>query len=314
MRTVSRNNPIAIVIRNYTNKKSGKVKDARNEIQRRFFGLDWKDQKRIMAAFLDSGVSDRNWAYSRLLDLWDASFEPQVQALWEAYHEEKCSWVIIRHFPKEYLREHIDLFHEGRDYYFICRRLAEDSDFVIDKSKMSKTDNLMALSHAERHVDDVEATDTLYEIVRDIAFHWNPSMELSRDYAPHRHEVMTASDFANVSIALYYLEKMGNDDVVTAFRMWESRVRSIVSDCEEYKDLNREPVSDYYYKQKLASIVQKYLYYVLPKKYKIMTDEEYDKRAEASDESARMNMPDAFAEQMSQVITSIDENEDDFPF
>jgi len=125
---------------------------------------------------------------------------------------------------------------------------------------------------------------------------------------------MTASDFANVSIALYYLEKMGNDDVVTAFRMWESRVRSIVSDCEEYKDLNREPISDYDYKEKLASIVQKHLYYVLPKKYKIMTDEEYDKRAEASDESARMNLPDAFAAQMSQVITSIDENEDDFPF
>lgn len=184
MRTVSRNNPIATVIRNYKNKKSGKVTDARNEIQRRFFGLDWKDQKRIMAAFLDSGISDRDWAYSRLLDLWDASFEPQVQVLWEAYHEEKCSWVIIRHFPKEYLKEHIDLFHEGRDYYFICRRLAEDSDFVIDKSKLSKTDYLMALSHAERHIDDDEATDTLYEIVRDIAFHWNPSMELSRDYMP----------------------------------------------------------------------------------------------------------------------------------
>ena len=74
--------------------------EARNEIQRRFFGLDWKDQKRIMAAFLDSGVSDRNWAYSRLLDLWDASFEPQVQALWETYHEEKCAWVIFAIFRR----------------------------------------------------------------------------------------------------------------------------------------------------------------------------------------------------------------------
>ena len=116
MRTASRNNPIATVIKNYTNKKSGKVTDARNEILRRFFGLDWKDQKRIMAAFLDSGVSDRNWAYSRLLDLWDASFEPQVQALWETYHEEKCAWVIIRHFPKEYLREHIDDFEETKRF------------------------------------------------------------------------------------------------------------------------------------------------------------------------------------------------------
>lgn len=314
MRTASRNNPIATVIKNYTNKKSGKVTDARNEILRRFFGLDWKDQKRIMAAFLDSGVSDRNWAYSRLLDLWDASFEPQVQALWEAYHEEKCSWVIIRHFPKEYLREHIDLFHEGRDYYFICRRLAEDSAFVIDKSKMSKTDYLMALSHAERHIDDVEATDTLYEIVRDIAFHWNPSMELSRDYASHRREVMTASDFTNVSIALYYLEKMGNDDVVTDFRLWESKIQDVVRDSENYKALNNKSISDYDYKDEFAIIVQKHLYYALPKKYKIMTDEEYDKRAEASDESARMNMPDAFASQMSQVITSTDENEDGFPF
>lgn len=314
MRIVSRNNPIATVIKNYTNKKSGKVTDSRNEIQRRFFGLDWKDQKKIMVAFLDAGVSDRNWAYSRLLDLWDASFEGKVQALWEAYHEEKCAWVIFRHFPKEYLKKHIDQFNEGRDYYFICRRLAEDGDFFIDKDKLSKTDYLMALSHADRHIDDEEATDTLYEIVSDIAFHWNPSMELSRDYSFRRREVMTASDFANVSIALYYLEKMGNDDVVTAFRLWESSVQNIVIDCEEYKGLNREPISDYDFKEKLASIVQKHLYYALPKKYKIMTDEEYNKRTKESDESARMNMPDAFAAQMSQVITSIDENEDGFPF
>ena len=92
MRTVSRNNPIATVIKNYMNKKSGKVTDSRNEIQRRFFGLDWKDQKKIMVAFLDSGISDRDWAYSRLLDLWDASFEPQVLKLWETYHEDKCAW------------------------------------------------------------------------------------------------------------------------------------------------------------------------------------------------------------------------------
>lgn len=314
MRTVSRNNPIATVIRNYKNKKSGKVTDARNEIQRRFFGLDWKDQKRIMAAFLDSGISDRDWAYSRLLDLWDASFEPQVQVLWEAYHEEKCSWVIIRHFPKEYLKEHIDLFHEGRDYYFICRRLAEDSDFVIDKSKLSKTDYLMALSHAERHIDDDEATDTLYEIVRDIAFHWNPSMELSRDYMPHRREMMAASDFANVSIALYYLEKMGNDDVLTAFRTWDSKVQDVVRDSENYKALSNKSILDYDYKDELAIIVQKHLYYALPKKYKTMTDEEYDKRSVVNEESAWMNRSEAFVAEITQIVTSTDETEDYFPF
>ncbi len=314
MRMVSRNNPIATVIKNYTNKKSGKVTDSRNEIQRRFFGLDWKDQKKIMAAFLDSSVSDRDWAYSRLLDLWDASFEAKVQELWETYHEEKCSWVIIRHFPKDYLQKHIDQFNEGRDYYFICRRLAEHNSFVIDKDKLSKTDYLMALSHADRHIDDAEATDTLYEIVRDIAFHWNPSMELSRDYMPHRREVMTTSDFVNVSIALYYLEKMGNDDVVTAFRTWENKVQGNVRDSEDYKALINKSISDYDYKDELADIVQKHLYYALPEKYKTMNDEEYDKRSEVNEESAWKNRSEAFIAEMNQIVTSTDETEDNFPF
>lgn len=314
MRKVSRNNPIATVIKNYTNKESGKVTDSRKEIQRRFFGLDWKDQKKVMAAFLDSGISDRDWAYSRLLDLWDASFEEKVQELWEVYHEEKCAWVIIRHFPKEYLQKHIDQFNEGRDYYFICRRLAEDSGFVIDKNKLSKTDYLMALSHADSHIADEEATDTLYEIVKDIAFHWSPSMELSKDYMPHRREVMKASDFANVFIALYYIEKMGNDDVVTAFRTWENNVQGIVRDSEEYKALNSKSISDYDYKDELATIVQNHLYYALPEKYKTMTDEEYAKRSEMNEESAWMNRSEALVAEMSQIVTSTDETEDNIPF
>jgi hypothetical protein len=314
MKTISRNNPIATVIKNYMNKKSGKVTDARNEIQRRFLGLDWKDQKKIMAVFLDSGVSDRNWAYSRLLDLWDASFEAQVQTLWDTYHEEKCAWVIIRHFPKEYLKEHIDQFHEGRDYYFICRRLAEDSNFVIDKGKLSKTDYLMALSHADRHIDDAEATDTLYEIVRDIAFHWNPSMQLSRDYMPHRHEVMKVSDFANITIALYYLEKMGNDNVVSEFNLWEKDVQASVRQSEDYKAFEKESLSDYDYKEKLAVLFQKLLFYNLPAKSKTMTDEEYDKSFETNNAHSWISNVGSPFMQMGQGVESGDETDIDVPF
>ena len=290
MRTVSKNQPIATVIKNYVNKKSGKVTDSRKEIQRRFFGLDWKDQKKIMAAFLDASTSDRDWAYSRLLDLWDASFEPKVLELWEAYHEEKCAWVIIRHFPKEFIRKHIDTFNEGRDYYFICRRLAADADFVIDKERLSKTDYLMALSHGDRQISDEDATDILYSIVQEICFHWYASMELSRNFILRRNEMLVASDFTNVSIALYYLEKMGNDSVVSEFQKWENAVQISVRNSEEYKALKNESCSDYDYKEKLATIVQKHLYYALPVKYKTMTDEEYDQKdAEAMKHTSLYN-------------------------
>ena len=314
MRTVSRNNPIATVIKNYMNKKSGKVTDSRNEIQRRFFGLDWKDQKKIMAAFLDSGISDRDWAYSRLLDLWDASFEPQVLKLWETYHEEKCAWVIIRHFPKEFIKNHVNTFDEGRDYYFICRRLVDDADFFIDKGRLSSTDYLMALSHGNRHIADEEATDILYSIVKVICFHWCASMELSRRFSPRRYEMMAATDFANISIALYYLEKMGNDNVVSEFHLWEKGVQASVQQGEEYKTLEKEPLSDYDYREKLAALFQKQLFYNLPAKYKTMTDEEYDKSFETNNAHSWIGNVEAPFMQMGQGLESGDETDIDVPF
>ena len=69
--TKKRNTPIATLIKNYINKNSGKVSDSRNEIQRRFDYIDWKDQKKIVLAFLESGKTDRQWAYSKALDYWD---------------------------------------------------------------------------------------------------------------------------------------------------------------------------------------------------------------------------------------------------
>jgi len=71
MRKVSKNHPIATVIKNYVNKKSGKVSESREEIKWRFKALDWKYQKRILSAFLESGISDRDWAYGMVLDYWD---------------------------------------------------------------------------------------------------------------------------------------------------------------------------------------------------------------------------------------------------
>ena len=70
-----RNAPIAQLIKDFANKKSGKVTESRVEIKRRFEFLDWKVQKKIMQIFLDSGKGDRDWAYSRLIDYWDKSFE-----------------------------------------------------------------------------------------------------------------------------------------------------------------------------------------------------------------------------------------------
>ena len=60
-----RNTPIATLIKNYINKKSGKVPESRKEIQRRFDCLDWKDQKKIMKLSLNR---ERQIGYGHILN------------------------------------------------------------------------------------------------------------------------------------------------------------------------------------------------------------------------------------------------------
>ena len=74
---------------------------------------------------------------------------------------------------------------------------------------------------------------------------------------------MLASDFKDVAIALYYLKKMGNKELVAAFQAWEREVQTKVSQSEEYKTLCKRPQSDYDFMNELAGIVQKLLYIAL---------------------------------------------------
>ena len=100
-----KNTPIATLIKNYQNKKSGKVVVSRKEIQERFDYLDWKDQKKILMSFLKAGMTDRKWASYKLLSYWDKSFEPIMEELWLKYKERELAWTIIRYFPIDYIKQ-----------------------------------------------------------------------------------------------------------------------------------------------------------------------------------------------------------------
>ena len=200
-----RNTPVATLIKNYINKKSGKVPASRKEIQKRFDYLDWKDQKKIMQAFLESGKADRLWAYSKLLDNWDKSFEPRIKELWEQSHEGIISWVVTHHFPTKYLSQNIDKFTDDRDYYFICLRLAENKSFIIDRSKLSITDYLSVLYHTGRSLSDDEARDLLYKTVHDVCTEDFDYPQLSEFAYVGKDFVIGPILFQDVNLAVYYL-------------------------------------------------------------------------------------------------------------
>ena len=268
-----RNTPISTLIKNYVNKKSSKVSVSREEIKWRFDHLDWKNQKKILFAFMDSGISDREWAYSKMLDNWDDSFQPKVRELWETYHEYKCSWPIIRYFPLEYIKEHIEEFTDERDYYFICLRLAKDKDYVIDRTKLSDRDYLAVLWHTGRTISDAEARDTLFSIIHDCCFADTFMPRLEGVGESQYNKVITPANYREVNLAIYYLLKLEKDNIVQQFEQWNEQVEDTIYNSSEFKSIDRNDFFfDYEYDRRRVEIANLYAYQSLDEKYKLPSD------------------------------------------
>ena len=272
LRQIKRNAPIAQLIKDFANKKSGKVTESRVEIKRRFEFLDWKVQKKIMQIFLDSGKVDREWACSMLIDHWDKSFEKKIKALWEEWHEVKCSWIIQRYFPVKFLVDHFDEFTGDRDYYFLCLRLAENKEFIIDKSKLSKTDYLSVIYHTSRNIEENEAEQILYEVVHDTCLDCEPWSAVDKYKDVQKGEIMGPSLFHNVALILYYLRKLDHTNVTNAFDAWNERVQMAIFESPEFKKIKLREINEGDYKYEMIKFARKYSYLSLDDKYKKETD------------------------------------------
>lgn len=100
------NTPLKSVLKDLQSDKRRVENAALRELRRRFVGLDKKEQMMVLMHHLRREKSYREWAYSRLLDMWDNSFEPVIAELWGRYHEEQCALPIVRHFPLSYIQKH----------------------------------------------------------------------------------------------------------------------------------------------------------------------------------------------------------------
>ncbi len=159
------NRPISVAIKGYLDKEGGKVTASRNEIEWRFNALDWKYQKQILFAFLQSGMSDRKWAYKKLFAFWDDCFIPVLKDLWELHHERELAWLIIQFFPRGYLKQNMKEFSEGRNYYFLYQRLREDPDFVLDKTRLNEADLLSVMIETDEVITDDDIREMFYMMI-----------------------------------------------------------------------------------------------------------------------------------------------------
>lgn len=220
------NTPVATLLKNYQDKKSGKVTESRREIQHRFSGMEWRHQKKILLAFINAGASDRDWASRKMLAYWDNSFIPVVKALWEQYHEKPLSWSILRYFPKEYLKQNIDRLSEGRNYYYLCQRLIDEKDFVIDRTRLYESDMIQLFRISKKPVSDEAIADVFFSMIAKICKgeYQSPRMYKWDTDLSYYSELSILSNRA-VRSALFDIEYyLGRESLADQIRSWNDKV------------------------------------------------------------------------------------------
>lgn len=267
--TTQKNAPIASLIKQFADSKSGKVTESRKEIKRRFDYVDWKFQKEIIKICLFSCKSDREWIYTKLINCWDDFFMDRIEQLWRYYHEPKCAWIIISHFPEEYIDEHIDELGDGRNYYFVCRRLAHNPSFEINRQRLSAIDYLSVLAYCNRPISTQEATDILFEITSEACGENELINRMNRVYNTTRGEVLCPYHFNDISKALYLLQNKGLYEAADLYYEWCENISKRIKHSTEFYKLNSETISDAEYNYKRLVITTLYIDAALDNKSKI---------------------------------------------
>ena len=262
--TIKRNRPIRIVLKEYVERRKSKIVEARKELQRRFAGLDWSIQKKILYAHLKSSKTDREWAYPRLLEYWDDRFKPCVQEIWETFHEERCSWIIIRYFPKDYIFNNLHLLNFERNYMFICLRFGLDKNFIIEKDKLKPEEAIYVHYRLGREIQPDEASAWLYETaVKSILNYCIRDLDL-RPSEYGRVTGLYPERVRQFGLALYYIKEMGIEPTVSEFSEWCKSVKEKMNSSQEWKELQQQYLLDYEFNEKAYRITLKYIGVNLP--------------------------------------------------
>ena len=264
-----RNRPIATLIKWYADKRSGKVCEARREIQRRFDGLDWRHQKQIMSLFLDGCATDKRWAFWQLYTHWDSSFESKIANLWDKVNDFEYLCTVTHCMPMEFVLKHLDRLDFGRNYLYICKRFAGCKGFTVEKDKLEALNYLALIYKTEfKEIDDDEALNILFEITRYCCLCWT-KFETTENHDGET--FVTPFLFSPIEKAIYYLRNMGRYQAINDYKEWNEQVKTAIAKSDEHEyvkkyiySVNNLPgytVHDFH-------IAFKYAYIQLGEKYK----------------------------------------------
>ena len=260
--------PIATIVKWFLEREKGKVVESRQEIQRRFGGLDWSIQKIVISAFLSLGKADRKWAYEQIVWLWDNDFLQKVKEVFEKYHEKGCYRPVTWYFPTSYILEHFDELAVEHNYYSLCYRLAyEKIDFEPDRKKLSPKEYFAIIDLAHKTVKDELVIDILFDVLHDLCTNKISKYDgISPRHIIERGKPLVASDFIYVYSLTKKIIYLGYEKPIEVFQEWEKELFTTINNSREFQILNE--VNPHNYSEQRRIIAKRYMFKLLPEKYK----------------------------------------------
>lgn len=254
------NQPIRRLLRDFEDKKSGKVVESRREIRRRFDYLDRLQQVRFLKACFQSCKSDREWAYEELTAHWDPKFRDIISDLWHEFHEGGARRCIVKHFPIEFVAQEIESLDNKETYYDLCLRLCYYGKFSIDKNRLTPLQVLSLYVKTGYEASDAEIIEQLYRLLINVATDDYLLFEkIDRNAKPR------CEDFSPCRKASYFIMEMQRYSILGQWKSWNIHLQHMLESSNEYHTIKTSPISDYEYREQMSSLFKKYMIEYLPK-------------------------------------------------
>lgn len=227
----------------YVNKTKYKVRYAGMQLRKAFPGLPPVEQRRVGKALLLGPKSDVEWVCKRLdtrkpewdkdwIVSWHPSYSDLLESAWVKYKSKYCGRLLIQFMGKDVIRKHLDdLLGDDELYFSLCRRLVMEPWFSLDKHRLGQLTNineyLSIMSLRSDLLSDDEAKRLLYQWIGTVSAEYKEERFVSKDKhmfwsgITQEHRVINAWGF---DTALFYLLKMGKQNVVSDFLAWDEKV------------------------------------------------------------------------------------------
>jgi len=208
------NYPIEEVLDDYVNHRTGKQREARRQLKKRFDGQDHAMQERIMISLIEhGGRSERDFVCEKFCDddFWVDDYIPLVQALWEKFQSHKMAKVVIKRCPREYLLEHILELIDHGSYATLCLR----TGLTPDPDKLSPQTYLFVMKGINHQLRFREGERTVLKAVRDYLY----------EHCEERLDTLYAVPYVRRMMA--YLGEMEMVDDILAIDAFDKRISTL---------------------------------------------------------------------------------------